>query len=398
MSEQGAYAYRAVRGDGAIELGMIAAPSREEASALLAARQLFPIEIRLKAPAREERARLPIGDLALGLRVLATLLESGLPMGRALNALDDLAPASWRAGLPAIRESVREGKSLAGALATAPVQFPPLVVGMVQAGEAGSGVAPAVRRAAELMESTAATRAAIRGALAYPLVLAGAGAASVALLVGVVLPRFAGILADLGQSLPPTTRIVLGSAAALRAAAVPGLLLLAAMAVGWREWTAREGGRLRWHEFLLSLPLIGSIRRSAATARAAASLSALLESGVPLAAGLLHSARATGDAALSRRLLAARETIIGGRGIAAALESEDATTPVTVRLVRAGEQTGQLAEMFAHAARLENERVAQRVRGIVRLLEPFLILVFGVIVALVAAALLQAVYSVRPTP
>jgi general secretion pathway protein F len=398
VSERATYRYRAARRDGALELGTIEAPSREAASALLSARQLFPIELRLDSAAEGRRGRIPVPDLALALRVFATLLESGLPISRALLALDDLAPISWHAALPAIRESVRDGKSLAAAFSAAPVEFPSLVIGIVQAGEAGSGIAPAVRRAAELMESAAATRTAVRGALAYPLVLAGAGTASVALLVGVVLPRFATILADLGQSLPPTTRLVLGSAAVLRATALPGLLLAAAVLVAWRGWTASEHGRLRWHEFLLSLPLIGSIRRSGATARGAAALAALLMSGVPLAPGLLHSARAAGDAAMARRLLAAREAIIGGSGIARALQVENAATPTTVRLVRAGEQTGQLAGMLTHAARLESERVEQTVRSAVRLLEPVLILAFGGIVALVAAALLQAVYSVRPTP
>ena len=396
MSELATYAYRAARRDGAFETGTVEAPTREGASALLSARQLFPIEIRLETAPEARRRRIPVADLALGLRLLATLLESGLPMGRALAALDDLAPPSWREALPAIREAVREGKSLASALAAAPIDFPTLVIGIVQAGEAGSGIASAVRRAAELMESAAATRAAVRGALAYPLVLAGAGAASVALLVGIVLPRFASILADLGQSLPATTRIVLGSAAVLRAGALPGLLCLLGAALLWRGWTSTANGSRQWHELLLSLPLIGPVRRSGGVARATAALAALLTSGVPVATGLLHAARATGDAALGRRLLAAREAVIQGAGIAQALESEGAATPTVVRLVRAGEQSGQLSAMLMHAARLESERVEQMVRGAVRLLEPILILIFGGIVALVAAALLQAVYSVRP--
>jgi general secretion pathway protein F len=392
----GTYAYRAARRDGALEIGSIEAVSHEAAATLLAARGLFPVEIRREAVADQHRISVSQADLGLGLHLLATLLESGLPISRALQVLEELAPASWRAGLPSVREAVREGKGLAPALRGSPLSVPPLVVGIVRAGEAGSRLAEAVRRAAGIMESQAATRAALRSALAYPCILAAAGAASVALLVGLVLPRFAAILADLGHALPPSTRIVLGAADALRVAALPGTALLVVAALVWRGWTATDAGRQAWHDLLLRVPVLGSVRRSAATGRACAALAALLESGVPLAPALLHAAPATGDAAVAARLTAAREAILRGQGIGRALEAEGGLTISAIRLVHAGEASGQLARMLVHAASLEAERTGRQVQAMVRMIEPLLILLFGGIVALVAAALLQAVYSVRP--
>jgi general secretion pathway protein F len=143
--------------------------------------------------------------------------------------------------------------------------------------------------------------------------------------------------------------------------------------------------------------VIGKIRRSAATARVCAALSALLQSGVALSSALTHAAHAAGDAAIQDRVLAARTSVIAGVRPSAAFLTENALTPTASRLVRAGEETGALVPMLAHAARLENERATDRVRSAVRLLEPTLILAFGGLVALVAAALLQAIYSVRPT-
>ncbi|HEX2210517.1 MAG TPA: type II secretion system F family protein, partial [Longimicrobium sp.] len=282
-------------------------------------------------------------------------------------------------------------------LTAAPVGFPPLVVGLVQAGEAGSGLAAAVTRAAELTEQAAETRRAVRAALAYPMILAAAGAGSLVLLVGFVLPRFAAVLADLGQGLPPTARTVLGAAELARAAFLPGLFTLLAAAALWKAWTGTEDGRARWHAFLLGIPLVGAVRRAGAVGRFCAALGALLESGVPIAPALSHATRATGDAALARRILAAREQVVAGHAIATSLQAHDAATPTAVRLIRTGEETGRLAAMLAHAARIESARAEQTVRSLVRVLEPGMIIVFGGVVALVAAALLQAVYSVRPT-
>lgn len=397
MSTSSSYAYRAARSDGVLEVGVLSADCREAAARSLEARGLFPLEVDAE---REERARrgrrISSKDLALGFRVLATLLEASLPINRALVSMGELAPPSWEDALPAISRSVREGSSLTAAFAASDVDIPPVVLGIVKAGEAGSGLALAVRRAAELLEHQAAMRSAIRSALAYPALLATAATASVALLVGVVLPRFGTILSDLGQPLPATTRIVLATSTVVRAWSPAGLIVLALAMVVLRSWVSTEEGRMRWHAFLLALPVVGAVRRSAATARTSAALSALLESGVPISAALLHAARASGDAWLTARLLAARESIVEGRRPSDALQAEGALTITAVRLTRAGEETGRLAEMLAHAAALERERSESMVKSAVRLLEPSLILVFGGLVALVAAALLQAIYSVRP--
>jgi general secretion pathway protein F len=390
------YTYQAVRGDGLTESGTVSAPSREDAVASLARRGLFPMKLEIVAGGASRRTRIASRDLAVGLRALATLLDAGLPMGRALAAFSELAPPAWRSALPAIQTSVREGQGLSSALAAAPVQVPALVVGMIRAGEGGSGVAQAVRRAAELTERAAATQATVRGALAYPIILGVAGAASLALLVGVVLPRFAVILADLGQALPPSTRLVLGAAATARRAAAPGAVGLVVATVLWRAWTATDDGRAEWDALLLRIPGVGRARLSSSTARVAAALAGLLENGVPLASAVVHAARAAGDAAVARRLLSAREQVVAGGRFGAAVEAQRALTPTAVRLVRAGEETGRLAAMLAHAAQLEGARAESIVKGAVRLIEPLLILGFGGLIALVAGALLQAIYSVRP--
>jgi type II secretory pathway component PulF len=339
---------------------------------------------------------MPVDQLAIGLRVLADFLESGLPLARALASLEELAPPAWRAVLPAVREGVRQGKPLTTALTLGTRRFPPLVLGIVRAGEAGSGLAASVRRAAELVEESAATRSAIRGALAYPIVLATAGSVAVALLVGVVLPRFAAILADLGQSLPASTQLVLHAASFAQRWLLPAAFGVVVGAVAWRAWLAAESGVRAWHELLLHLPLLGAIRRSSATSRGCAAFAALLDNGVPMSLALKHAAAATGDACLEARLLDARAMVVRGERLSRALSEQAAATPTAMRLVRAGEESGRLASMLAHAARLEREHALQRTRAIVRLLEPSLVVLFGGVVAVVAAALLQALYSARP--
>jgi type II secretory pathway component PulF len=390
------FRFRAAHRSGFVEIGSIAAESREAASAALAARGVFPLEIGAASVREQSGIRLPASEMAMGFRVLATLLGSGLTVARSLAALEELVSPRWRSALPAIRESVRAGRSLGAALRTSGIVLPPAVIGIVEAGEAGSGLAPAVARAADLAEREAAVRAALRGALAYPALLAFTGAASLGVLVTIVLPRFAEILGELDQALPASTQFVLSAAAVLRAAMVPSVVGASILWIAWRAWVATASGREVWDQLLLRLPGIGNVRRAAGSARVALALSALLSSGVPIATALTHAARAAGNAAIAARLRAARTQVISGERISRAIAATSALTPTIERLIRAGEESGELAPMLAHAAAIEADRSERAIRSIVGLLEPALILGFGGLVAFIAAALLQAVYAVRP--
>jgi type II secretory pathway component PulF len=146
------------------------------------------------------------------------------------------------------------------------------------------------------------------------------------------------------------------------------------------------------------VPIVGDLRLGAAGARLCASLSALLASGVPISTAIRNAASATGDEEIIARLGRARSAVEQGSRLSDALGRHAVTSVFVQRLARAGEESGQLASMLAHAGQLERDRVLRRVRSAVRLLEPSMIVAFGGVVALVAAALLQALYSVRPGP
>lgn len=388
------FQFRALDLTGRVSAGYVDAESSDAAIEQLALRGLLAMDIAPVRPPSRSAAMSP-ADVALGLRMLSTLLESGLPVGRALKALRDIAPGKWTVLLPAMEASVREGRSLAAALAEVS-HMPPVVVGIIHAGEGGSGLPASVLRAAALMENAAETRGALRAALAYPALLFVTGVATTALLVFVVLPRFAAILNELGQQLPGATRLVLAGAHALRELVLPMSVLALLIALMWRGWTGTEAGRRQWTSALLRLPVLGAIRLAMLSSRVSWSLAALLESGVPLSGALGHAAQAAGDETLSHRLAAARARVVEGQRLSAALQRERALTPTAIQLVRAGEESGRLAAMLSHAARLDGARASELTRGALRLIEPGIILAFGGLVAFVAAALLQAMYAIRP--
>jgi len=391
-----AYSYRAARQDGAIVTGAIEAESHGQASATLASRGLFAIAV---APATEDRRPAASRrDLAIVFRGIAALVSSGVPLERAIAASEPLASGALRQALTMARERLREGASFASALAVGRGVVPGLVIGMIRAGERGSQLGPALEQIAAHLEQEAELVARVRQALTYPLLLAVAGAASVAVITTVVVPRFAAILSDLGQELPPATRLLLGMSQFLSRFWLP-LLLLAALAI-WAavEWLRRPAGRKQVEEALLRLPFIGPVRRALATARVMRALGGMLRAGMPLLPALDAAREAAGDLAIAERLERSRERVVQGAALAAALEREGALNPSALQLVMVGESTGRVAEMALGAGNLAAQEAERGLRTLVTALEPALIVAFGGMVAFTAAALLEAVYSLRPGP
>ena len=222
------------------------------------------------------------------------------------------------------------------------------------------------------------------------------GAASVLVITTIVVPRFAAILGDLGQQLPPATRLLLGMSGLLTRFWIPLLVIVVLATSSAVEWIRRPAGRKRLDEFLLKLPYIGSVRRALATARVMRALGGMLRAGVPLLPALDAAREAAGDLAIAERLERSRERVVQGAALAAALEREVALSPSALQLMMVGESSGRVGEMALGAGNLAAQEAERGLRTLVTALEPALILAFGGMVAFTAAALLQAVYSLRP--
>jgi len=389
-----AYSYRAARQDGVIVTGAIEAESHGQASATLASRGLFAIAV---VPAVEEhRPAASRRDLAIVFRGIAALVSSGVPLERAIAASEPLASGPLRQTMTAARERLRAGASFATALAVGRGVVPGLVIGMIRAGERGSQLGTALEQIAAHLEQEADLVARVRQALTYPLLLAVAGIASVLVITTVVVPRFAAILGDLGQQLPPATRLLLDVSQLLTRFWIPLLLIGVAATWGAIEWIRRPAGRERVQDVLLRLPFIGPVRRALVTARVMRALGGTLRSGMPLLPALDAAREAAGDLAIAARLARSRERVVQGTALAAALEREAALSPSALQLVMVGESSGRVADMALNAGDLAAQEAERGLRTLVTILEPALIVAFGAVVAFTAAALLQAVYSLRP--
>jgi len=226
--------------------------------------------------------------------------------------------------------------------------------------------------------------------------LAVVGVVSVLVIGTVIVPRFAELLGDLGQDLPPATRVLLVGSSLLShywfllIPAVAGVVALGVEAV------RRPASRRRIEEALLAAPLVGPVRLALATSRIARALGGMLAAGMPLLPALDAAGEAAGNLAVAARLARARERVSQGAPLSASLEREGALAPAALQLVQVGESSGRLSHMARRAGDLAAQEAERGLKALITLVEPALIVAFGGLVALMAAALLQAVYSIRP--
>lgn len=389
------YRYRAARQDGRIVSGSVNGESAGSAAALLLARGLAPVEGLRESAVRRVR---PAGrrQLAVVFRSLASLVNAGLPVERAFAASVPLTSGRLRQLLTDVHRAIHEGSSVAAALNAGMGLVPGVIVGMVGAGERAGQLGAALDRAASHLEQEAELLGRLRQSLAYPAMLAVTGTVSVLVIGTVVVPRFAVLLADLGQSLPLSTRLLLaGSAMLTRHGFLLALVLAVMAAVTYRAYRTPAFSH-RLHEIMLGMPVIGAVRHSLASGRFCRAFASSLRSGMPALSALGAGMEAVGDAAIASRVGRARERVSRGQPLADSLLAEGAVVPVCAQLLAVGEAGGRLAELADRAADVAAGEGERALRTLVAVIEPLFIITFGGIVIFVAMALLQAVYGLRP--
>jgi general secretion pathway protein F len=398
-----AFAWRAATSAGRTLRGVDDADTPAALERRLGERGLFALEVAPAAPraASADRPRAAFrgrrAAVAEAVRYLATLLEASFPLDRALAAVGRVvARRDVAEAIDDVRERVRGGARLDVALAAHPAVFSRFAVGMVLAGERGGTLAPALARLAEQMEREQALRARLASSLVYPAVVASAGAGAMGVLFGWVLPRFVTLLADTGSELPRSTRMLLAAGDFVGAWWWALLLApLVAMAIAAAVRSSEEG-RAAIDRALLATPLVGGLRRRAASSRLARTLAALLEGGLPILGALEVAAASQADAAIAGEVLRAREDVRAGDRLAPALRRGGAFPYLFVQMVEVGEEAGRLPPMLERAADAMEGELERGLDRLLRLVEPVLIVVFGALVGMVALSLLQAIYGIRP--
>ena len=342
------------------------------------------------APPRALPRRFP---LRLFSHELAVLLDAGIPLLEALQTLREKeASRQVAAAIGALTDRLREGLPLSAGLRSQPQAFDTLFIATVEASERTGQLSTALRRHADYLAWTETLRAKLVGAAIYPAMLVAAGVAVLVFLLVFVVPRFAGLLEGFRGELPFASRalLALGTVGGEHPWAVIGaaLALLAAPWLAWRSVPLRDAlARWSWR-----WPVLGPQLRLLQLALLYRTVSLLLAAGVPLVSSL-QACRPLLNSALGSALAAATQAVRDGARLSDSLDAQGLCTPVSLRMVRVGERTGELGPMLERAAAFHDEALLRMAELLTRVVNPLLMLVMGVVVGAVVVLMYLPIFQ-----
>jgi type IV pilus assembly protein PilC len=325
---------------------------------------------------------------------LATLLKAGMPLVQSLDILRQrVQNPTFKAVLDGIHEKVKSGTALSDAFAEHGDLFPPVYAASLMAGERSGNLDSVIRRYVGYEKVIGAVKSRTISALIYPAVLVCLMGVLIGIIVLKVVPAFTEFYSTFDAELPLSTRIMMGFSALV----VNNLWLVLGVVVGgillFRTWVRQPSQRARFHQLVLHLPWAGPTVRKFATSQLARTLATLLGGGIPLVNALDIAARSMNNRHLAKELDVVAHRVREGESFAHALLTRGMFPDVAVKMVEVGEQTGALQEMLNSLADFYDEEIETEVARFITLIEPALLVVMGIVIAVVVLALYMPLFE-----
>ncbi|MBI4433706.1 type II secretion system F family protein [Candidatus Uhrbacteria bacterium] len=395
------FSYTARTREGTTLRGSIDAADRAAAETALEERGYLSVQlraapqflVRLEDVMRQFR-RPRTKDVVVFLRQFSVMVGAKLPMVTALRSLvHQTKSAPLRAILFDIVRDVESGRRLSDALATHPRTFGSFAIYLVRAGETSGRIEEVLSYLADQSEHDEELRSRVRGAMIYPaFILGGLGTVSFIMMTFVV-PKLTGVLQEAGVQLPWTTRALIAVSGFFGSWWWLILIGIVAAAIAFRVALRYPVPRKFWDSLTLRTPIFGVITREVATVRFARSFEMLLRGGVDVIPALEVVSGVLGNAAYQALIAQTIREVRDGNAITTVLRTSSLMPSMATQLLTVGEETGQLSEVLGRISQHFERIVDQRVRNLVTVIEPFVMILLGLAVGVMVSAILLPMYN-----
>jgi type IV pilus assembly protein PilC len=395
------YSYVAYTKDKRLVRGKLSAANQEAAAGLLNYGGYQVLSLKQVIPFFDSEkmglgfSRVKPTEIVMFSRQLALLLEAGTDIVTALELLQDQTTNHiLRKVISDVVADIRAGSSLSNAMSKHPRAFSQLYHRAISAGEQGGNLEETLRQMANHLERSVVTEKKIKGALRYPIIVFVVAIAVVAVLVTFVLPRFTSLYAAFGADLPTLPRMLMGLSAWFQHYGM-WLALGIAAAVGITfAYIKTPAGKIWWHRTLLNLPVFGRINLLNQLSRACRTISLLFKVGVPLPEIMSVAIYGTTNNIVAQNLTEVQQELLKGEGLSRPMTRRKLFLPLMVQMVGVGEETGNLDKTLTTVAQAYEAESEDKTSSAVAMIQPAMTLIIGGIVAFIAIALVQAMYSV----
>ncbi|TFH86675.1 type II secretion system F family protein [Billgrantia azerbaijanica] len=362
--------------------GEVVASQKIEVEKELAGQNIIVKSIRRKGGVAGGMGRVKPRDVMLFARQMATMLRAGVPVIQAFQVVaESLRKPAMSAVVQQMMNEVAAGASFSQSLRRHSEHFDSLFCNLVEAGEASGSLDRMLDRIATYKEKVESLKGRVKKALWYPAAVIAVGVGVTALLLIKVVPQFESLFHGFGAELPVMTQMTITLSDYAQAYWLHGVGGLAAAIFLLRQGMRRsEQFAYRVHRFALKIPVIGDILDKSAVARFSRTLATTYGAGVPMVDSLDIAAGAAGNLVYQRAIEQVREDVATGQQLHFAMRLTERFPPLSVQMVGIGEESGALDTMLNRVADYYEEEVDNKVDALTSLLEPFIIVVLGVLV------------------
>src|SRR5215203_6152722 len=375
---------------GQTQEGVLLADSRDAAAAVLRRQRIQVTNLRERGREFKLLPRMPTKvsqkRIAIFTRQFSVMLDAGLPLVQCLEILGGQEEnRTFASIINEVRSDVESGSSIADAMRKHPKAFDNLFVNMVAAGEAGGILDVILQRLSTYIEKAVKLNSQVQAALIYPVSVIVIAAGVVFIILWKVIPVFAQLFSGLGSEMPLLTRIVIAASNFI------GRYFIFIFALGFAGFIAIQ----RYHKtYRGRRVIVGLLLRKIAVARFCRTLATLTSSGVPILDGLEITAKTAGNAIIEDAVMAVRKSVEEGKTISEPLADTKVFPAMVVQMINVGEQTGALDQMLSKIADFYEDEVDTAVAGLMKLIEPVMIAVLGVVIGTIVAAMYLPLYSI----
>ena len=341
-----------------------------------------------------KRKKIKLMELTIFTQQLAAMLEAGLPLVGALEALEEQTENPvFQIIIRNVKNDVSAGRAFSEACSSYPRAFPDLFISMVEAGEASGSLAEILEKTSSYFEETVKLIKQVKGALVYPAVVISLAIILVNVLLVFVIPVFAEMFSDFDAELPKPTQFLIGLSNFLKSYI---LLIIAGIAGAvWliRRFVATPKGKKASDKFILKIPVIGELLRKVSLSRFCRTYAILMRSGVPILKTLDIVSAAAGNTFIQTACKNISRHISEGGQVSDVVANDPYFPPMVKHMSRAGEQTGNVDGMLVKVADFYDAEVDTLVKALTSLMEPLLITFLGVVIGGIVMAMFLPIFQ-----
>jgi len=390
------YHWQGLNSSGRLTEGFILAPNKTVAEIIL-----HQQKIQIQSLARTHslftarKSTIKPEDIIQFVRQMAILLNAQIPLIQAFDALKrGNSNVSIQTLLEHIKHNIQTGISFAEALRQHPQHFSTLVCHLIDAGEQSGNLSVILLKIAQLQEQALKIKKKIKAAMIYPCIIVGIAITITTALLVFVVPEFIALFNQFGATLPLFTRGFIQASVIIRTYGAPCFMLfLMSIFISRYIYQHHIGIANTIDHWILKIPLLGQMLEEAITARVSHTLSITLTSGLPLMDALTLIERVSGNRAYAKAISSIREHIRQGLTLEHAIRLSKRFPSIMIQMVAIGEESGKLEAMLAHIAKQYDELFYNSAELLTRLLEPFLMIILGLLIGALIIAMYLPIFQ-----